>query len=126
MENEAINYTIDFDPLLEELQILNEGTVSNGEKLDQINEYLIAKDKLEKEEKEAAEKKSAEDNEKQEALDQEKSAADQQQTETYTELLTDIRDQVSINNYLLSGEIYFSGVIFGTLLLSVLWNRFIR
>ena len=61
MENETIDNSIDFTTLIEEIQILNQGIVSNGERLDQINEYLILKDKEEKKEKQAAEKQAAED-----------------------------------------------------------------
>ena len=63
MENETVDNSIDFTPLIEEIQILNQGILSNGERLDQINEYLILKDKEEKKEKQAAENQAAEDKE---------------------------------------------------------------
>lgn len=124
MEN--TNNNIDTSSVVEELQILNEGTSSNGEKLDEVLEYLIAKDNKEQEEKVSAlekEEKSLEE-EKQDSEIREQSASEQ--NETYTELLTDIRDQSILTNNLLSGEIFFMGVLFGVIFLNVLWNRFIR
>ena len=44
--NETSNNNLDFASVIEELQTLNEGTVSNGEKLDQVIDYLIAQDEL--------------------------------------------------------------------------------
>ena len=52
MENENTGNNFDITPIVEELQILNKGVVSNGEKLDSITEYLIAKDKEEKDKEE--------------------------------------------------------------------------
>ena len=119
MENETNNNSIDFTPLLEEIQILNQGIVSNGEKLDEITEFLITEKKIEQEEKE--EKEKAEQIEI-----QQKSERSAEETETYTELLEDIRDQSALTNNLMAGQIFFMGVLFGIILLNVLWNRFIR
>ena len=124
--NEAANNNLDFTAIIEELQTLNEGTVSNGEKLDQVIEYLIAQDELKQKKEKDQEKKSTEEAEQAEIKSQEKEQQEQLQDETYTMLLTDLRDQTTLSNYLISGQIYFEGVIFGTLLLTVLWNRFIR
>lgn len=119
MENETTNNSIDITPLLEEIQILNQSTISNGKRLDEISDYLIAKDQEEKEARDT------------EYLDQKEAKRTEEQSqadinETYTELLTDIRDQVSLTNNIMSGQIFFIGVLFGVVLLSVLWNRFIR
>ena len=133
MENENISNNIDITPIVEELQILNKGVVSNGEKLDSITEYLITKDKQQEEKEEEQLKKETEKQEEQlkkeeeqKGLDEQKEQSQTEQTETYTELLTDIRDQSVVTNYILSGQIFFMGVLFGVVLLSVLWNRFIR
>lgn len=133
MENENISNNIDITPIVEELQILNKGVVSNGEKLDSITEYLITKDKEEKDKEEEQLKKEEEqlkkdqeEEELQKGIEQEKEQSQTRQTETYTEILTDIRDQSVVTNYILSGQIFFMGVLFGVVLLSVLWNRFIR
>ena len=119
MENETTNNNVDLNPLLEEIQVLNQGIVFNGEKLDQLTEFLITKDKIEQEEKE--EKEKAEQIEL-----QQKSDRSAEETETYTELLEDIRDQSALTNNIMAGQIFFMGVLFGIILLNVLWNRFIR
>lgn len=124
--NENTNNNSDTSAIIEELQILNEGTVSNGEKLDQVLEYLVTKDKKEQEEKEAAQEEEDQKKEEEQKTTEEKEQSDIEQNETYTEVLTDIRDQTALTNNLLSGQIFFMGVIFGLLLLNVLWNRFIR
>lgn len=126
MENETSSNNIDFTPVIKELQILNQGVSYNGKRLDQINEYLLLKEKQENEEKEAQEKQAQEKAEQEAVESAQKSESDAQQTETYTELLTDIRDQTVLTNNLLSGQIFFIGVLFGVLLMNVLWNRFIR
>ena len=117
--NENTGNNSDTATIVKELQILNEGTVSNGEKLDQVIEYLITK-----EEKEEKQKETAQQEEQKSAEEKEQTATEQ--NETYTELLTDIRDQSALTNDLLTGQIFFMGVIFGIILLNVLWNRFIR
>ena len=134
MENETVDNSIDFTPLIEEIQILNQGIVSNGERLDQISEYLILKDKEEKKEKQAAEKQAAEENEaaeKQAAEENEvaeKQAAEtreaQQQTqETYTELLTDIKEEQQLTNQMFAGQFLLFGIITGILLFKILWDK---
>ena len=120
--NEITGNNFDTSAIVEELQILNKGVLSNGEKLDQINEYLILKEQKEKEDKEAAEEKEQKQTEEAELRQQEQS----EETDTYTELLTDIRDQSVLTNNLIAGQIFFTGMIFGIILLNVLWNRFIR
>ena len=134
MENETIDNSIDFTPLIEEIQILNQGIVSNGERLDQINEYLILKDKEEKKEKQAAEEQAAEENEaaeKQAAEENEaaeKQAAEtreaQQQTEeTYMELLTEIKEEQQLTNQMFAGQFLLFGIITGILLFKILWDK---
>ena len=50
MDNETASNNIDFTPVIKELQILNQGVNYNGKRLDQINEYLLLKEKQENEE----------------------------------------------------------------------------
>ena len=122
MENENSSNNTDFTAVIKELQDLNNNTDANGKKLDSIIDYMLAKDIQEKSDKEQAEKVAADN----EVKAQEEQAAQDTQTETYTELLTDIRDQSVLTNNILAGQIFFMGVLFGVLLLNVLWNRFIR
>lgn len=124
--NENTSNNSDTSTIIEELQILNQGTVSNGEKLDQVIEYLITKDKKEQEEKETAQEEQEQAQEEEQKSTEEKEQTVTEQNETYTELLTDIRDQTVLTNNLLSGQIFFMGILFGIIFLNVLWNRFIR
>lgn len=124
--NENIGNNSDTASIIEELQILNQGTVSNGEKLDQVIEYLITKEEKEEETKKQEEEKKETAQQEEQKTAEEKEQTATEQNETYTELLTDIRDQSALTNDLLTGQIFFMGVIFGIILLNVLWNRFIR
>ena len=134
MENETVDNSIDFTPLIKEIQILNQGIVSNGERLDQITEYLILKDKEEKkekqaaemqaaEEKQAAEKQAAEENEAAEKQAAENREAQQQTEETYTELLTEIKQEQQLTNQMFAGQFLLFGIITGILLFKILWDK---
>ena len=123
MENETIDNSIDFTPLIEEIQILNQGIVSNGERLDQINEYLILKDKEEKKEKQAAEEQAAEENEAAEKQAAETREAQQQTEETYMELLTEIKEEQQLTNQMFAGQFLLFGIITGILLFKILWDK---
>lgn len=125
-ENENTSNNTDTAAVIKELQILNQGIGSNAEKLDYITEYLITKDESAQEKAEKEQQKAEEEEQKLQKAAEEKQQEEEEQTETYTELLSDIRDQVSLTNNILSGQIFFMGVLFGVALLSVLWNRFIR
>ena len=65
--------------IVKELQILNEGTVSNGEKLDQVIEYLITKEEEEEETKKQEEEKeeTAQQEEQKTAEEKEQAATEQ-------------------------------------------------
>ena len=123
MENETVDNSIDFTPLIKEIQILNQGIVSNGERLDQITEYLILKDKEEKKEKQAAEKQAAEENEAAEKQAAESREAQQQTEETYTELLTEIKQEQQLTNQMFAGQFLLFGIITGILLFKILWDK---
>lgn len=116
----------DTSAIIEELQILNQGTVSNGEKLDQVLEYLVIKEEKEQQEKDSKKEEEEQKDQEEQKASEEEQQNQEEQTVTYTELLTDIRDQSVLTNNLLSGQIFFMGVLFGIILLNVLWNRFIR
>ena len=47
-------------------------------------------------------------------------------TETYTELLTDIRDEINLSNQLMSGQNLFFGIICGLLIVKIFIDRFIK
>lgn len=109
-------------------------TSETNNRITELQEYLITKDK--EEEKKAEEEKQAEikAQEEQALLDEvnakqeetakaEESAKADSETQTYTELLTDIRDGINLNNQLFAGQIFFTGVIGGLLFMLILWNR---
>ena len=116
MINETVDNNIDLTPLLKEIQILNEGVVSNGERLDQINEYLILKDKQDQEKTE----KNAETEETTRSAELQ---ASEEQNDQFEELLIDIRLEQQLTNQLLAGSFLFYGIIAGILLFKILWDK---
>ena len=142
------NNSVSLDALLGELQTLNQGVASENEKIDQLVQYLIVKDQKEKEAAEAAEKQAAKEkaeqveadrisaeNEQKAAEEQaeadqqaaeEQAAQDQEVTETYTELLTDIRDQSVLMNQLLAVQGVFIGIVIGLLFMKSIFDRIFK
>lgn len=103
--------------VLEELQTLNEGITSLNENQEELTEFIIKRDK------ETSEAQAEKDQKLEE--DQAKSDQDQtQQAETYTETLEQISNNVNVTNHLLSGQIFFLGVVVGVLLIKILFDRF--
>ena len=121
---EDSNNNIDNSAVIKELQALNEGISSLTKNQEELTEFIINKDK---EEKEAEEKKQEEEQKKQEETKQEQTKADQENTrqaETYTETLEQISNNVNVTNHLLAGQIFFFGVVVGVLLIKILFDRF--
>ena len=114
--------------ILDALNSLNDNTVANNDSIKELTEYLISKDEKEKEEQEKNEELRAEKEEteskEQETAKAEESAKADSQTETYTELLTSINDNVILTNHLIAGQIFFMGALLGTLLIKILFERF--
>ena len=116
------------------LNQLIDSTNKNTEAIEHLEEYLILKDK-EREKKEAEEKKASEEKEKldqedQEAKDQETAKAAEEsaakadaQTETYTELLTEINEGVQLTNQLLTVEGIYIGIVIGLLFIKIFVDR---
>ena len=120
--------------LLQALNDLNQNSVATNNSIKELTEYLIIKDKQEKQ-KEDTLNKQAEQAEKEEAEIQEQkeqeeasakaeeSALADAQTEEYETLLADIRAEQQLNNQLLSGQFLFFGIICGILLFKILWDK---
>lgn len=109
--------SINNSSILEELQALNEGITSLNENQEELTEFIIKRDK-ENTEAQA---------EKEEKLEEDQVKSDQDQTEqaeTYTETLEQISNNVNVTNHLLSGQIFFFGVVVGVLLIKILFDRF--
>lgn len=110
------------------LTTLNSNTSATNDSIKELTAYLVAKDKKEQEETAKEEKLQAEKDEQQAQEDEqalaESTAKADAQTETYTELLTTIKDNVDLTNHLLSGQIFFMGALLGVLLIKILFDRF--
>ena len=121
---EDSNNNIDNSAILKELQALNKGIDALTENQEVLTEFIINKDKEEKEEQE---QKQEEELKKEEETKQEQTKADQESTrqaETYTETLEQISDNVNVTNHLLAGQNFFLGVVVGVLLIKILFDRF--
>ena len=115
MEDNGNN--VDNTSVLKELQTLNEGITTLNENQEELTEFIIKRDKENTEAQAEKEEKQQED--------QVKSDQDQsQQAETYTETLEQIANNVNVTNHLLSGQIFFFGVVVGVLLIKILFDRF--
>lgn len=123
MSDEAVSNNIDINPIVEELQILNKGVVSNGEKLDSISEYLIAKNIQDADKESAAKQAELEKSAEDKRSAEEKAAEQQEQAETYTEILTQINDGVQLTNQLLAVQSIYIGVIVGLLFIKIFVDR---
>lgn len=142
------NSDIDFSALLGELKTLNEGVVSENKKLDELVNYLIVKDKQEKEAKEAAEKLAAEEKAAQIEADQaaaeeekkeeeeSKEAAEEEakiqeekeqnqldQQQTYEEILLDIKDEIELSNHLQIVNGLYIGIVIGLLWIKIIIDK---
>lgn len=120
------NNTVNLDALFGELQTLNQGVASENEKIDELVQYLIVKDKQEQEQKE---QEQAEKEVKADAEELTKSEAETREAETteiYTELLTDIKDQAVLTNQLLAVQGVFIGIVIGLLFMKTFIDRLFK
>ena len=127
------NNNIDTSAILSQLQTLNEGVSSVNQQTKELVNYLVVKDKEEAEAKrqaEEAQKKENKEAEEQAIKEAEEQASKDEQaqaeTETYTELLTNIRDGIELQNQMQASQILFFGIICGVLLVKIFFDRFIR
>ena len=120
--------------LLQALNDLNHTSVATNNSIKELTEYLIIKDKQEKQKEdtlnkqaEQAEKEEAEIQEQKEqkeaSAQAEQSARADAQTEEYETLLSDIKAEQQLTNQLLSGQFLFFGIICGILLFKILWDK---
>ena len=122
--------------LLQALNDLNQNSVATNNSIKELTEYLIIKDKQEKQKEDTLNKKAEqaekEEAEIQEQKEQEEASAQAEQsaradvqTEEYETLLTDIRAEQQLTNQLLTGQFLFFGIICGILLFKILWDKLI-
>lgn len=138
MENEQININ-STDTVTDSSSdsALADAINKNTETLNQIQDFLILQnqDRLNKEEEQKKQdakeaKKEAEEADlqaKEEAeLQASRDASQEEVTQTYTELLQDIDEQVSLHNNLFAGQLFFFGIITGLLIAKIFLDRFMR
>ena len=111
------NSNVDNSAVLEQLQTLNKSVDSLTENQEELIEFLVKKDQ---ETKEADTEKQ--EKEEQQKLETEKSSTEQ--AETYSETLQQISENINVTNHLISGQIFFMGVVVGVLLIKILFDRF--
>lgn len=145
---DSSNDSFDTSALESEVSALTESINAENKKLDQIIAIMKNQQEQAEKEKKAAEKAAAQEKADALAADQAQKEADEQaqkeadeqaeieaeeaknekeaadaQTETYTELLTDIRDQTALTNEILAGFSLFLGVIVGVLCIRIFWDK---
>lgn len=122
------------DEILIALDKLNENQVATNNSINELNHYIIEKDKKEEKEKANAEKeakeiaeKEAEEtenkNKEQEKRELTKSQQEQEQQEIYQEQIHILSDGISTQNGMIAGQFVTDGIIAGVLLLTILWNK---
>lgn len=125
------------EDILNALQDLNANTVATNDSVKELQEYLIIQQKKEDQEKATLKKQAEQEAEEQAVIDEqtakeeesalaESNAKAEAETETYTELLTDIRDQISLNNELLVVNGIYIGIVVGLLFMKVLFDRLFK
>lgn len=110
------NNNVDNSAVLEQLQTLNKSVDALTENQEELIEFLVKKDQESKE----ADTEKQEKEEQQ--LETEKSSTEQ--AETYSESLQQISENINVTNHLISGQIFFMGVVVGVLLIKILFDRF--
>lgn len=129
--------TITNEDILNAINVLNSNTVATNDSIKELQEYFILKDKKEEKEKQnqeeiaLKEKKNQEEIQKQQEEEEasalaEESARSEAETQTYQELLVDIRDKQELSNEIFAGQLFFTGMIAGLLIGIILWNRFYK
>lgn len=111
------------EQILDRLNDLNSNVVTTNNSLKDLQEYLIIQDKKNQEEKEAEEKSASDKQDKEQTAKAEQSAKADAQNDTYTELLTNISNQLEYQNAVISGQSFMYGIISGILLFTILWNK---
>lgn len=123
--------------ILNAINELNQNSVATNNSIKELQEYFILKDRKEEQKEATAKKQEEEQKQTQEELQEqqkkeEESALAEQtakadtQTETYTELLVEIRDKQELSNEIFAGQLFFTGMIAGLLIGIILWNRFYK
>lgn len=120
--------------LLEALNNLNDNTVATNNSVKELQEYFILKDRKEQQEKATQEKQAEQEAKEKAELDEqsakeeesakaEQSAKADAETETYTELLTEINEGIQLNNQLLVVQSIYIGIVVGLLFIKILVDR---
>lgn len=125
------------EDLLNALTELNKSSSETNKSIQELQAYFIAKDKKEAQEAETQKKieeqegKEQAELEEQQKLESESAEAEQSakadaQTETYTELLTEIDEGIKLQNQLMVAQSIYIGIIVGLLFMKILFDRIFK
>lgn len=112
--------------VLKELQKINKYNETQQEAQKQAKQEADTKAEAEAQQAEADALEAEEQAKSDAKIAEEKEAQEAQQTETYTELLTDIRNELDFSNQVYAGQILFMGMICGVLIAKILLDRFMK
>lgn len=109
--------------LLREIQKLNKRNEELDKELKLQKQEAETKEEIEAQEKEASDKEAEEQAKIDAETQAEKEQAQQTQEETYTELLTNIRDDTNLNYQINAVNGLYIGIVIGLLFVKILWDR---
>lgn len=109
-----------YTELNESIDRLSNNTQDTNNAVNDLREYLQDKDNKQAEAEAEAEQKAQEETEHQ----TEQQTAEQESTETEIQLLTEVKQELQLQNQMIAGSFMMSGIICGVLLFTILWNKF--
>lgn len=125
------------EEILNTLTVLNSNSSETNDRLKELQEYFIAKDRAEKQKEETETKQAAEDAKLQAELEEqeqkEKDSAEAEATakaeaqeQTYTEQLQNINDQLELSNQIGIVNGIYIAIVIGLLFMKVLFDRIFK
>lgn len=123
--------------IVDAINSLTESQTATNVSVKELTEYLIVKEKRDQQAAETKAKQEEQEAKKQAELDEqnakeaesaeaEQTASAQAQTETYTELLTNIDEGIRLNNQLQVINGIYIGIVVGLLFMKVLFDRIFK
>lgn len=134
---EENNIQVTNDDLLQALLQLNESSNATNKSVQELQAYFIAKDKKEKQESETLKKQQEQESKEQAELEEqakreqesaeaEKTAKADSETQTYTEILTEIDQGIQLQNQLMVAQSIYIGIVVGLLFMKILFDRIFK
>lgn len=123
--------------IVDAINSLTESQTATNVSVKELTEYLIVKEKRDQQAAETKAKQEEQEAKKQAELDEqnakeaesaeaEQTASAQAQTETYTELLTNIDEGIRLNNQLQVINGIYIGIVVGLLFMKILFDRIFK